>query len=278
MHGEDLDDQDYLASQFSHDTHGPEIVDLQPIWFRKNLDKGSENAVFDLGLCYKEAIGVPLDLNQAVDFLKMSFANGDWIAARVLARLYEELGGHEADRLAALEFAASHGDGGSLYQLAVIYREGKCVEADLDRSMTFLAKAAHEGLSAIAQLDLATFELDPNSAYYAPGKGVAHLANLLRRNRKNSLGVSVADVWCRLGQCWSTGTAIEKNDAHAMLAFQLAATYGHKEATDEFWLLHDALENDADVELLSGERFQKSASFIADQLKDYKNDGEQTWD
>lgn len=68
MNSEDLIEQDYLASQFSHDTHEPEIVDLQPMWFRKNLDKGSENAKYDLGLCYQKAIGVALDLNQAVHF------------------------------------------------------------------------------------------------------------------------------------------------------------------------------------------------------------------
>ncbi|GEM_PF-2268195 len=279
MNSEDLIEQDYLASQFSHDTHGPEIVDLQPMWFRKNLDKGSENAKYDLGLCYQQAIGVALDLNQAVHFFKMSFANGNWNAAAVLANLYEELGGHEADRLAALEFAASHGDGDSLYQLAVIYREGKCVEADLDRSMTLLAKAVKEGLHALAQLDLATFELNPNSAYYAPRQGVTHLADLLRRNQKYRLDVKVmSDVCWRLGRCWLTGTAVEKNDQHAMMAFRLAATFGHEEATDEFWLLHESLENDVDVELLSGEQFYESTSFLIEQLKDYKNDDDQTWD
>ncbi len=88
MNSDDLIDQDYLASQFSHDTHEPEIVDLQPMWFRKNLDKGSENAAYDLGFCYLRAIGVALDLNQAVHFFELSFANGNWNAAAVLAKLF----------------------------------------------------------------------------------------------------------------------------------------------------------------------------------------------
>ena len=209
----------------------------------------------------------------------MSFANGNWNAAAVLANLYEEMGGHEADKLAALEFAASHGDGDSLYQLAVIYREGKYVEADLERSMTLLAKAAHDELHALAQLDLATFELNPNGGYYEPRQGVTHLADLLRRNQKYRLDVKVMSEVCwRLGLCWLAGTAIEKNDQHAMMAFRLAATFGHKEATDEFWLLHESLEKDVDVEVLSGEQFYESTSFLIEHLKDYKNQDDQNWD
>ncbi len=145
--------------------------------------------------------------------------------------------------------------------------------------MTLLAKAAHEGLHALAQLDLATFELDPNSAYHAPRQGITHLADLLPRDKKYGLKNNVmADVCWRLGLFWLTDTAIVKNDENAMMAFRVAATLGHQEATDEFWLLHESLKKDPEVEVLSHSQFEESVFFIVEQLKDYKNDDDQNWD
>lgn len=279
MNGEDVIEQDYLALQFSTDTHESPLADLQPLWFQKNLNLGSKDAMYYLGRCYQKAIGVALDADRAVHFLKMGFDNGISQAAAALAKLYEELGGQEADRLAALEFAASHGHSDCQYQLAVLYREGKCVKPDQDLSMTWLAKAANEGLHAHALLDLASIELDDNSLSYAPNQAITRLATLLRRDQQYRVDNDImADACWRLGRCWLHSIGIAKNHEYAGMAFHVAATLGHDEATKEFWSLHGSGLIQQNVDRMSASQFDDAVACLVEQLKGCEANHTQTSD
>ncbi|WP_026665326.1 tetratricopeptide repeat protein [Butyrivibrio sp. FC2001] len=58
--------------------------------YKKSADMGNSHAMFNLGLCYEDGIGVPKDYNLAAKWYKKAHDNGEENAAEKCDRLYRE--------------------------------------------------------------------------------------------------------------------------------------------------------------------------------------------
>lgn len=107
-------------------------------WFLKAAEEyGDINAMYVLGLKYRDGIGIPKDADEGLKWLSSSSEMGNIRATIELANMYRRGIGVERNTTKCLkmyEKAANMGDTNSMLQIASIYRDGQGVEKDTKRA------------------------------------------------------------------------------------------------------------------------------------------------
>ena len=184
-------------------------------WFRKGAMKGNLNAQHWLGYCYLNGNGVIKDLDEAKKWLKKAADQGHQASIDELERLNEE------------EFDESHDndEADALYEIANNYFDGTDeIEQDYEEAMKWYMKAAEKG--SIDALN------DIGYCYYY-GYGVEQdYEEAVKWFKK---GVEKGNLNCHfwLGFCYKTGDGIEQDKKAALELFKIAAAKGHEASINE---------------------------------------------
>ena len=111
--------------------------------------KGNDlNALYNMGRCYEEGIGVKPDLSKAMDWYKKAAAQGDFRAMCCLAAQFlsvEALPYEPKKAFQLFEKAANAQIPSAQYNLSVLYRYGEGIEKDEEKADFWRVKAAQNG-------------------------------------------------------------------------------------------------------------------------------------
>ncbi|WP_400233729.1 ATP-binding cassette domain-containing protein [Methanomethylophilus alvi] len=107
-------------------------------WFLKAAEEYEDiNAMYILGLKYRDGIGIPKNTDEGLKWLSSSSEMGNIRATIELANMYRRGIGVERNTTKCIEMyekAAKMGDSNSMLQIATIYRDGQGVEKDAKRA------------------------------------------------------------------------------------------------------------------------------------------------
>lgn len=127
-------------------------------WFLKAAAIGWKEAIFHLGECYEQGIGVPKDLDKAVQVYKHAADNGSGEAAGILGRLYDEGRGVPENPKIAFKYyakAASLGFYEAEKNIGDAYFYGRGAEKDHARAELLYHRAfEHGSLGAAAMISV----------------------------------------------------------------------------------------------------------------------------
>ena len=147
----------FITLAFYYWESGPEQDVEKSIEFLKlAAEKDIAFACYFLGCIYREGIGVPADMEEAVHLWCRAFELGDRECAHNLGIAYESGTGIEKDEERAVYFykiGAEHGDEKSQFALGRCYSDGIGLEKDPEKSLFWYRQAAENGhLAAQAQV------------------------------------------------------------------------------------------------------------------------------
>ncbi|KAG0229820.1 hypothetical protein BGW42_001346 [Actinomortierella wolfii] len=167
---------------------------------RLAADSGNEQEQFNLGLMYKDGLGIKLDRVKAAQWLRRAADQGHSEAQFRLGMLFMEGGGgveqSDAKALACFRESALQEQPEAQYHLATMYQTGLGTKRNVERAVFWYEKAANNG-ALLAQLRLA--------GMYYDGRGV-------EQNHKKAVYwygkaavQGVADAQFRLGEAYRSG-------------------------------------------------------------------------
>lgn len=177
---------------------------------------GHAAAQYKLGSCYRQGVGVPADLAQAVSWFEKSAAANDPQAQRELAFMYHQGEGVERDLAKAEQYysavtAQNPDDVESLVLLGFVQAE---TEDRLPEAVSTFRKAVEKG-NPYAQVALGVLTLQGRG-------GIAADAAEAYRLFAASAEQEVADALCNQGYCLETGTGTAKDEARAVECYTKA--------------------------------------------------------
>ena len=109
---------------------------------------GNTNALYNVGRCYEEGIGVKQDLSKAFDWYKKAAAEGDFRAMCCMGGYFltgNPIPYEPAKAFQLFEKAANANIPAAQYNLSVLYRYGEGTEKDLEKADFWRMKAAQNG-------------------------------------------------------------------------------------------------------------------------------------
>jgi TPR repeat protein len=218
--------------------HGIGVVAVNKMagsrWFQKAADAGSAAGMRHLGQSYMLGRGVPLELEQAVDWYKKaaSAAAGDAVAARLVGECYQGGIGVKADGKLAFEWfkkGAEGGDSSVMNTLGICYETGRGVGVP-EKKLAFkwYLKAAQAGnVSAMNNVGYC----------YLNGEGVEGVDDMNWTlavdwfNKGAKAGV--ADAMLNLGSCYQDGKGVAVDAKVAASWYRKGARLHLKRATED---------------------------------------------
>ena len=117
-------------------------------WYRKAAEQGNGNGMRNLGVCYRDGIGVSNDASQAMTWFRKAVDFGDTNALCSIGNLYRDGVGITKDAPAAIEWyrkGAARGDGNAMNELGACYWSGNGVEKSAREAITWWKQAAEKG-------------------------------------------------------------------------------------------------------------------------------------
>ena len=117
-------------------------------WYRKAASGGHGVAMNNLGIMYKEGLGVARNPASAVQWFRRAAVRGYASAMNNLGVMYENGVGVTLDNGEAArwyQMAAGKGASPAMHNIAAMYAQGKGVPKDLDRAAEFAFKALRAG-------------------------------------------------------------------------------------------------------------------------------------
>ena len=170
---------------------------------------GHAESQYYLGVCLAQGIGVPLDQDTALKWVRRAAGKGHIPAQTWLGNLY--LSAHDEERARYwYEQAALLGNSDAMYYLSLIYLRGNVLGADPDIAFQWLKKAAdHEHLDAMGRLGY----------MYCLGIGTKQNYELamIWFEKAGHLGDTVAQAL--LGTAFLTGCGVQKHEHSARYWF-----------------------------------------------------------
>ena len=134
--------------------------------FLRGADHGDSNSMRNLGVSYRDALGIAQDYVKAREWYEKAVAKNNTSAMVDLGLLYENGQGVARDYIRAREWfekAAEKGEGMAMFNLGLLYENGQGVTQDYIRAREWFEKAADQDhASAMFNLGL----------LYANGQGV----------------------------------------------------------------------------------------------------------
>ncbi|GBC22567.2 kinase-like domain-containing protein [Rhizophagus irregularis DAOM 181602=DAOM 197198] len=117
-------------------------------WYEKAANNGNIMAVYNLGRCYKNGMGVKRDCNRAFKLLKQSAEGGYLRGITMLGVCYEIGVGTKIDKQKAFELYQKSANLGELvaqYNLGIMYEFGKGITKDINKAIYWYGKCAEQG-------------------------------------------------------------------------------------------------------------------------------------
>lgn len=117
-------------------------------WFRKSAEQGYAPAQFNLGAMYSSGSGTAKDEDQAVEWFRKSAEQGYEDAQFNLAIHYESGRGLSKDEETAFDWyfkAAQQGNADAQFKVGSMFYKGKGVDQDIEEAKLWFRKAADQG-------------------------------------------------------------------------------------------------------------------------------------
>ena len=204
--------------------------------FLRGADHGDSNSMRNLGVSYRDALGIAQDYVKAREWYEKAVAKNNTSAMVDLGLLYENGQGVARDYIRAREWfekAAEKGEGMAMFNLGLLYENGQGVTQDYIRAREWYEKAAEKGE------EMAMFNL---GLLYENNQGVAQdyaqarqcqprpgLSQGSGRDAGLRPGAQVVREGCRQGQYEK---AAAKDNAIAMFNLGLLYANGRGMAQD----------------------------------------------
>ena len=112
-------------------------------WFRKAATSGNAEAMFNVGVLYRDGLGVPVDYGEALNWFRKAAGAGDDIAANAIGVLYQQGLGVSVDYAEAMSWyrrAADAGNDTAMYNIGVLWEGGLGVARDRGRPSHGIAR------------------------------------------------------------------------------------------------------------------------------------------
>ena len=125
-------------------------------WYRKAAEQGHAAAQYNLGVCYRNGIGISTDESEAVKWYRKAAEQGHAAAQYKLGVCYRNGRGVPTDESEAVKWyrnAAEQGHARAQFNLGWCYRNGRGIPTDESEAVKWYRKAAEQGHAA-AQFDL----------------------------------------------------------------------------------------------------------------------------
>lgn len=192
--------------------------------FFKSADHGNPDAMYYLGLMYKDGVAVEKDLKSAAKWFSKASEEFHPDAMFELANIYLDDSFDDKDPELAFvyySYSAEAGNTAAMNTMGYYYKKGLYVDKDFSKAVELFQDAADRG-SAIGQYNLAL-------AYYK-GEGVPqNLEKAFKWFEKSALlGDSYAQY--NLGVMYQHGYGCDKNINKAIEYYKKASNQGHSNA------------------------------------------------
>ena len=115
---------------------------------KAKAEQGDAEAQLNLGYCYTNGIGVPLDMEEAVKWYRMSAEQGNAEAQLNLGECYANGDGVLQDKEEAVKWYRMSGEQGNTlaqWRLGKCYANGDGVRQDKEEAVKWLCKAVERG-------------------------------------------------------------------------------------------------------------------------------------
>ncbi|KAH3760948.1 calmodulin-dependent protein kinase [Pelomyxa schiedti] len=201
--------------------------------YQRAADSGLAIAMCNLGVCYKKGVGVDRDVHKAVLLYQVASDAGDAQAMCNLAVCYKN-GSDGIDKdihkaVTLWQRAADAGHVMAIYNLGVSYYNGDGVDTDLCKAVTLYQRAADYGNT------WAMFNL---GVCYFNGSGVFKDINKAVKLYQRAADVGQSTAMFHLGVCYYNGGGVEKDIHKALRLWQRAADSGSSQAMYMLALRH----------------------------------------
>ena len=184
--------------------------------FTKQAEEGQAQAMYNLGACYENGMGVPRNFSTALDWFVKAGEAGQAEGYHQAGLSYELGRGVEADRAAAvkyLELAAAGKLPAAGYQLAALSLAGPQKEADSTKALKYLKDL---GLTEPRAMEVL-------GTFYENGQGVPQNFSKAFAWYQKSAEAGLPESHFRLGQCYELGLGVPASQNEAAASFQKAA-------------------------------------------------------
>ena len=274
----------------SYRAKGEEVKAID--WFQKAASQGHVDAQYEfgtalagenpeamylMGLMYRDGKGVDKDRNQAVDWLKKAAKAGNRKAADVLAGQFdiridlpkaqktaaapERSVGKESADFNEIKKRAFSGDAEAKFELAKRYRDGNGTEKSEPLALKWFQRAARQGhVEAQFAFAEALKKENPEALYlmglmYRTGDGVEKDPGLALDWLKKAADKGHPEAMYTIGTVYRTGDGVAANPALAAKWLKKAANAGYQEAKTDLALL-EAEKAGPDELIRLGRRFK----------------------
>ena len=198
---------------------GQEFAELQ-----KKATTGDAQAQLNLGMMYRDGVGVPKDTAKAAEWYQKAAAQGEAKAQFHLGVRYGLGDGLQKDAAKAAEWyqkAAAQGEARAQYNLGSMHDRGEGVPQDAAKALVWYQKAAAQG-QVNAQFNLGLM--------YNRGEGVPKDAAKAAQWFQKAAEQGYAKAQFYLGLRYGLGDGLPKNAAKAVEWYQKAAVQGDAQA------------------------------------------------
>jgi len=163
----------FKIAMYMFNSHDPKLVAKSVTLFEQSSELGNRNATHQLGIMYKDGLGVTKNIEKAIEYLEKSVKMGNTNSVLILADIYEQ--GIIIERNPSKSFdlyliAAKDGNWKAIYTVAKKYTEGDGVKKNQNLSKKWFSLSSITNLYSyseviIKQLSKITEKEIPSSYY-----------------------------------------------------------------------------------------------------------------
>ena len=196
-------------------------------WFKQSADKNNSNGLCDLGVCYHYGYGVEKNYKRAVELYEKAAIDNQKGSLWRLGHCYEYGQGVEKNLEKAFGWykrAAERGSAEGQWRLAQCYRYARGVQRNIREALCWYKKAAEQGHEKAADV----YRMLKDSSFEIYREGCIHIKNKEYKDAYDVFYSISSDAWGQngLGFCCAQGLFVEQNLGKAAYWFQKAARQG----------------------------------------------------
>ena len=222
--------------------------------FLRGADHGDSNSMRNLGVSYRDALGIAQDYVKAREWYEKAVAKNNTSAMVDLGLLYENGQGVARDYIRAREWfekAAEKGEGMAMFNLGLLYENGQGVTQDYIRAREWFEKAADQDhASAMFNLGL----------LYANGWGMALDYVRAREWYEKAAAKDNASAMFNLALLYENGQSVTQDYAKAREWYEKAAAKDNAIAMVNLGVLYEDCRGMAQDYVRAREWYEKAAA------------------
>jgi uncharacterized protein len=223
-------------------------------WYEKAVAKGNTDAMVDLGVLYENGRGVARDYAQAREWYEKAVANGNTDAMFNLGLLYEKGQGVAQDYAMAREWyekAAANDHASAMLSLGLLYENGRGVAQDYVKARKWYEEAADND-HANAMLSL--------GGLYMYGQGVAQDYVKARKWYEEAADKGNTDGMVSLGVLYELGWGVAQDHDQAREWYERAVAKDNTDAMVSLGALYEKGQGAARDYVKARKWYEKAAA------------------